>query len=113
MEVLVPQMASSADAIIELARRNDQAAMEEWFRQHKGDKKLTTSLNFKDCHLLETLPEGSHRPSIIPFLTYFWSFTISEGIGGLVNLQTLNCRNCRKLESLPDSKIVLFSFIIL
>ena len=38
---------------------------------------------------------------------------MSEGIGGLVNLQTLDCSSCRNLESLPDRKIVLFSFIIL
>ena len=38
---------------------------------------------------------------------------MSEGIGGLVNLQTLDCQECYKLESLPNSKIVLFSFIIL
>ena len=34
--------------------------------------------------------------------------TMPEGIGSLVNLETLICWECNKLESLPESKLVLF-----
>ena len=71
--------------------------------------KITTLTDLSlDSSDMETLPEG-----ICHWICLFLTYTMPEGIGGLVNLQTLNCCLCQKLESLPNSKIVLFSFIIL
>merc|ERR550514_38851 len=93
-----------------------------------GDCKALTSLYVGGCKKLEKLPESFEHLKLkdldlggrcplakkdetyailakIPTLTKLSLFnsdmeSLSEGIGGLVNLQTLNCSRCYKLESL-------------
>ena len=69
------------------------------------ESKKITSFSFTTSCLAWTIAEPLWSMSIF--------VAMPEGIGGLVHLQTLNCQSCDKLESLPNSKIVLFSFIIL